>query len=279
MQNIAMIVYVLLVNASVFSIKPIEVPFSNSDGVPFYLNDVAGEIEIANICVDGSMCIYIAGGEPSTIVKYTVSGKLVFRKVYPSLEINRMHYHKGNIYVFDSKKQNNTLYVIDSYTGQIKASFPRITDCRVNSCRFNNDNLILHVFDTTKQFDLSNELINFSYSLEGKFLGIIANAYGLVSFPAAVRDSVKSAIYLGTYKDYLVFNVWNADSLKSFLIIVDSLDRVRWSNAIPDSMFGQMLLGGIGEHWYLNNGYITVIGRKKMMARLTTFKFTDLFPE
>jgi hypothetical protein len=256
--------------ASKDSTNKILLPFSNEKGVPFLFAEDLGENVVGSFIVDSAQNMFVIGGEPATLVKYTQQGKELFRHKYTEFQARQIYSEGDKIYTFDSDKGKNVLYTLNADNGQIEKKTEKLSENEVNSYCFADGKLILHVFGFGTKKDVGSKLCFSVFNLTGKYFGAAENPYNISSLNYPEKYQKASMVYLGKYKEAYLFNYWDVDNNKYTLLLVASNGKVLTQGDIPQSTFGKMLYGGIGEFWSLHGELISVLGKNNKQAMITT---------
>lgn len=253
-------------------------PFSSENGVPFEWWTEVGERCVDGFFVDDQDFIYLIGGSPTTLAKFSAAGKEVFRRSYANFRGAEIYVHGGKIYTLDiSKNGKNTLYVLSAADGHIQDSTAMITTQALNSYCFVDEKLILQAFGSKVKNSDGPPLDYLVYDLHGEYLGPAMNPENLADSVRPVCDNCAGEpIYLGRYKGGYLFNDWDVDGDKYALFMTGNNGKPIARGEIPESFVGQQTYFGIGESWRLHGDMLSVIGRSDSLALITTFKVEDV---
>jgi len=101
------------------TLEKIVLPFSNEKGVPYLdSSEIDGKI-VGCLTNDSDNNIFIMGGDPAILVKYSPEGKEIFRRKYSEFQAGYVYAENLKLYIFDGDNGKNMLYILDAETGKI----------------------------------------------------------------------------------------------------------------------------------------------------------------
>lgn len=145
-------------------------------GVPYSHDD--NEYYLEGFEVDGEETLYFLGGDDAVISCFK-GEKLLYSKKYSEFLPNHLYLYGDTLYVFDYKFGKNNLFVLNKLDGTIIDVFLSITANKVNNYNFEDDGLILRVFNREEKTTMKTELAYVRYNLQGLLMEPIDNIYNI----------------------------------------------------------------------------------------------------
>jgi hypothetical protein len=271
----AVLLCLVLMNAA-FAYFQIELPLSNTEGVPYLKDEVDYSIEGFDIDTGGNY--YFLSGKKATLVKISKDKKVVFRKTYAPLHANRIELIGTQLFTFNDQDDSNSLFALSIADGRVLVHHSRIIKNQVNAYYINDSSVIAEVFDYQKRIDMKTKPCFVKFDLAGRLIGQVQNRYDLPPnlYPKEYEDNAVQ--YMGRWNTAYVF--WGYDPEKGiykFWLENDSA-TVLVTATFEKKILGKVYYGNPNEHRRLRNGNIYVLGRKEKNAFITEIPLTELFP-
>jgi hypothetical protein len=253
--------------------KQVRIPLDNQKGVPYYYSEEF-DYSIEGFEVDKQGNFYFLGGEKATLSCFKGNSP-IFRKTYTEFMSNQIYAFNDKLYVFDDNYNKNNLFVLDKANGEILNKYPNIIKNSVNSYLFRDTSLIMEVFDNKKKIDMSTQLGFALFSLTGKFIKQVNNAY---NFPVNLSPKAPEwGQFLGQWKNDFVF--WNYDyKNKQYKFSLKSIEgKIITTQGIDEELFGKSFYENPLEHKKLRNDTIYMLGYESKNAVITKLPLKELF--
>ncbi len=244
---------------------------SNEQGVPYFYSNAMEDYCLWGFDIDDFNDLYFFGGDTATLVKVSINGKNIIRKIVSDIYPGAIGVHDGKLFFFDTT--DNILYSYSSTTlkplGKNKIKLKN----HVNSYALTKEGIIFETVQVTTPFDVNKLFKYIFYSYDGESTKEVNSKHNL---PFVFKD-IEYHHYLGLYKEYRVFEKYNHTTKKNIFWLVDSLGKVRKKIAIDETLLYETFFEAPEQHWKRKGDYIYILGRNKKRAMIQKLDLKSLF--
>jgi len=266
------------------TLNQIEIPLSDSRGVPFYYGGSPLDYWIDGFDLDSKGDLFFLGGNKTTLVKVDKNKNIIYRKEHQQFYPNQIKIQNNRVYVFDITNRRNELFILDASNGDILDRIPNLLTNKVNKGVWYTDtSLIMWVYHDENRPIMNSETAFLEYSLDGRYLGKQSSQYGLpkMTFDNIIKqlkaeDVFLDLRYLGNLGDTIVvkndelINLRDGKMRYEFRIWFCSKSGEKLKEILLNGEnFGEYFGGAPEEHWKLKNRNIYILNRKQKKAVVT----------